>query len=73
MMASNNQTVHTEGFHEPPPSRKNSVSLPEILRDTTLEEFLQAIERVKAMPEFINLGDESQLGKKRVRSALAAP
>ena len=28
-------------------SRKTSASLPEILRETTLEEFLQAVERVR--------------------------
>ena len=29
-------------------NRRTSVSLPEILRQTTMEEFLEAIERVKA-------------------------
>ena len=29
-------------------SKKSSISLPEILRETTLQEFMEAIERVKA-------------------------
>ncbi len=37
--------------------RKASASMPEILRETTLEEFLQAVERVKAQDSCRLLAD----------------
>ena len=42
-----------------------SVSLPEILRETTMEEFLLAIERVRASDLILEQEDESEKGNEQ--------
>ena len=48
--------------------RKTSSSLPEILRETTLEEFLQAVERVREQPLYT---EQDVKGNYSVESRLA--